>query len=105
MSLIGRLFGREERRIVELTPDEQVALAELLRFGEASGATLRTAVEARDVVRWEPPHTAMAGLLAKGLVEVSREDEGNTYYVATKLGQRLRGRLQDNPRSTVEYYV
>lgn len=105
MSLIERLFGggSDERRTVELTPDEQVALAALLHLGETSGATLRAAVESRGGVRWEPPHKAIAELLAKELIAVSREDGETTYYVATKLGARLRDRLMENPRSTVEY--
>ncbi len=103
MGWLRGAFGRRERRSVELRPDEQIALAELLRAGETRGSDMVKAVEAMRGAGWEPPDQAVRDLQAKGLIALVRVRGADAYYRPTKQGERLRDRLPPDPRSVIEF--
>ena len=98
-------FGGRERRTIDLTPEEQIALGELLRLGEATEATLRMTVESVRGVAWDGGGDPLRDLQMKELIVVTRVDGSGASFRPTKLGRRLRDRLSPDPRSIVEYYI
>ncbi len=99
----GWPFGGRERRSVDLTPEEQIALRELLRLGEATEATLRMTMESVRGVARDASADPLRDLQAKELIVLARVDGVGATYRPTKLGRRLRDRLSPEPRSIVGF--
>jgi DNA-binding MarR family transcriptional regulator len=104
--LLRKLFGKAERRAVDLGPVEQVILGHLLRFDAAGADTLMAALTSVRPAGRDDLAAALARLSEAGLVETRHrlEDEG-PLYVAAGPAKRLRGRLSPDPRTEVRFYL
>lgn len=104
------LFRRAPAQTVELRPDEQVALAHLCRFGETGADELRRVIETQRGSTPEMALEALTELLGKGLMSETIRIAGGLEarerrYAPTKLGLKLRTRLPESPRSTIEFIL
>ena len=91
---------------VELKPLEQVALALLLRQDGAPASAVQAAIDERRPVLPQPAAEVMTALLEQGLAEARyRPETGDSVFVATARGGRLRGRIPENPSTVTDYWL
>ncbi|MBI4497946.1 MAG: hypothetical protein HY689_08625 [Chloroflexi bacterium] len=100
-------FRRPRRRIMlEVTPEEQLVLQFLFRYGAGSEEDLVQEVAAH---RWTHPHsvrTSLLNLRLKGLVSSAGHDPvRGARYRPTERSCQLRDLLPDHPTSSLVVYL
>jgi hypothetical protein len=102
-----RLPWRRQPRVrVDVDPVQLIALHFLLRFGSALPDTLFAEVFETRATPREMFDAAMAALVANGLAEYRFDPaDATTALVLTALGQRLKGKLPAESRSTLALYL
>ena len=102
-----RRWRRPRRQVtIELTPEEQIIIAFLLRYGEGGEEDLFQEVANQ---RWTQPHSVLTSLLnlqLKGFATRSGEDprRGVLYRPTDRCGQ-VRDLLSDQPTSSIAVYL
>lgn len=103
--LLERILRRRPRPSVELTVVEQISMQLLFSQRTATAHNIYTEVVTRRPLQKAEALTSLVGLEEKGLVAGDGTDsKGRRLYVATKFGQRLRGRLPSEPRSVTVFW-
>jgi hypothetical protein len=90
---------------VELKPLEQAALALVIRTGGASTRVLQVEVDARSPVLRYQAAGVVDALMRHRLVEARLQPDGETVFVPTARGLRLRKRLPDDPKSVTDFWL
>ena len=108
-SLFRRFWPAGKRReSVELGPVEQLALRFLLRSGPGAMDTIYKEVESVRLVSHAEVGAALTTLVSDRLIESRFQlvgDKGETLYVPTRRGERLRDRIPPEPKSVIELWL
>ncbi|HEX6030154.1 MAG TPA: hypothetical protein VFY90_01905 [Tepidiformaceae bacterium] len=98
-------FSRERVR-VDLDPSQIVAVQFLFRYKAAPEDKIYDQVAATTYLDHTTFLVSLGDLVNKGILEPhAQEDPTQTWFVLTKLGKRLRGKIPPDSRSAVAIYV
>ncbi len=98
-------FGRERTRL-DIDPAQLVAIRFLLRYKAAPEHKLYDEVTGTVGLDHATFLLSLADLGSKGVLEPRfQPDDGETWFVLTPLGKRLRGKIPRESRSSLAIYV
>ncbi|MEX0781928.1 MAG: hypothetical protein WD557_04705 [Dehalococcoidia bacterium] len=98
-------FARERVR-VDLEPAQLVIIHFLLRYKAAPEGKLHEEVLATNGLDRGAFLLSLGDLASKGVVDPRfQPDDGETWFVLTKLGKRLRGKIPRESRSGLAIYL
>ncbi|MFQ5880652.1 MAG: hypothetical protein ACE5IZ_10840 [Dehalococcoidia bacterium] len=101
-----RLLHRRPRPSVELNVTEQLIMLFLFRFGAVPAEEIYAEIAAQRPLRRPEVLAALLRLEETGLVQAdAQDDKGRRLYQATKLGQKLQGRVPPEPKSVTEFWL
>lgn len=99
-------FRRREPVRVDIDPVQLVVVNFLLRYKAAPQDTIHDEVHGTLGTQREPFVLALAGLASQGLIEPRYQPEsGETWFVLSPLGRRLRGKVPRSSRSALAVFL
>lgn len=81
-------------------------MALLIRQDGATTAAIQATIDGRLPVLPQDAAEVMTALLEQGLAEARhRPESGDSVFVATAKGRRLRGRIPEDPKTVTDFWI
>ncbi|OAI38553.1 hypothetical protein AYO38_09505 [bacterium SCGC AG-212-C10] len=101
-----RFWQRGERICIDVDPAQVTVVRFLLRFGPAPQDRLYSEVAVTSGLDRGTFMLSLADLVSKTVIEPRfQPEDGETWFVLTALGRRLKGKLPQSTRSSLSVYL